>query len=164
MIFFLIAIASVLLDQASKWIVLHHVSPGPVFGDWVRITITHNTGAAFGLLPGARAPFIVISVVAAVGLIWAHYLLPPSDRARRVPMALILGGNLGNLVDRIRLGAVTDFIDVGVGSLRWPTFNVADIAVVVGALTLAGRLVYEMMEERRAPAHGVAEGDPVDMG
>jgi lipoprotein signal peptidase len=79
-------------------------------------------------------------------------------------MALILGGNVGNLVDRIRLGAVTDFIDVGVGSLRWPTFNVADIAVVVGALTLAGRLIYEMMEERRATSHGLAEGDPVDMG
>ncbi len=149
MIFYCLALVTVLLDQATKWTAVHGVDSGPVFGDFLRITLTYNTGAAFGVFPGARAPFIIISSVAALGLLYANHVLPRQDRARRVPMALILGGNLGNLFDRVRSGAVTDFIDMGLGGSRWPTYNVADIAVVVGAVALAARLILEMIEERR---------------
>jgi len=128
------------LDQVSKWWMLHHGSDRPLWGDVLRLTLTQNTGAAFGLFQGARLAFVGISVLAAGGLLYAHRILPAHDR-RRVWLALILGGNLGNLVDRIRLGHVTDFIDMGIGSARWPVYNLADVAVVAGALGLGWLLV-----------------------
>jgi signal peptidase II len=159
-IFYCVALLSALLDQLCKWAVLHHVPTGPVLGDFLRITLTHNTGAAFGLFPGARTAFVVASLVAAAGLVYAHHVLPPADRARRLPMALILGGSLGNLVDRLRLGQVTDFLDVGLGELRWPTFNLADVAVVAGALSLALALGAGRMARRglAAPVPGDGRG------
>jgi len=150
--FYALALCVLGLDQLSKWAVLHRVHAGPVFGDFLRITLTHNTGAAFGLFPGARTPFIIATLLAAAGLVYAHHVLPATDRARRIPMALILGGSLGNLFDRVRAGRVTDFIDVGVGDWRWPTFNTADIAVVVGAVALGGRIAWDLMREHRAAA------------
>lgn len=152
MIFYAVAILVLGLDQLSKWAVLHHGHAGPVCGDLVRITLTHNTGAAFGLFPGARTPFIIATLLAAAGLVYAHRVLPAADRARRIPMALILGGSMGNLFDRVRAGRVTDFIDVGVGDWRWPTFNAADIAVVVGAVALGWRIAWDLMCEHRAAA------------
>ena len=152
MSFYALALLVLGLDQLSKWAVLHRVHAGPVFGDLVRITLTHNSGAAFGLFPGARTPFIVATLPAAAGLGYANHALPAADRARRVPMALILGGSMGNLFDRVRAGRVTDFIDVGVGDWRWPTFNAADIAVVVGAVALGWRIAWDLMREHRAAA------------
>lgn len=161
MIFYAIALIAVALDHLTKWAVVHYALTGPVWGDVLRLTLTYNTGAAFGMFPGARAPFIVVSCVAAAGLIYANHVLPGDDRARRIPMALILGGNLGNLIDRVRLGQVTDFIDMGLGEMRWPTYNVADIAVVVGAVWLGWRLLFESAREKRAP-DALSSGQPVD--
>jgi signal peptidase II len=134
--FFALGIAVAAADQVAKWLVVHRLHDGPIAGDLLRLTLTHNTGAAFGLFPGARLSFIVVSVVAALGLVYAHRVLAPGD-ARRPLLALILGGNLGNLVDRIRLGHVVDFIDMGIGTARWPVYNLADVAVVLGAAGLA---------------------------
>jgi signal peptidase II len=92
---------------------------------------------------------------------YANHVLSHFDRARRIPMALILGGTLGNLVDRVRTGRVTDFIDMGIGASRWPTYNVADIAVVVGAVALAVRLVFEMVLEKQAAVE-VPAGESAD--
>lgn len=149
--FYVVALLVLVLDQASKWYVLHRLEDRPILGDLLRLTLTENTGAAFGLFPGARAPFIVISVVAAVGLAYASHTMRHGARWR-VMLALILGGNLGNLVDRIRLGHVTDFIDMGVRTTRWPVFNVADVAVVIGAAGLGLALLGDMARERRAAA------------
>ncbi len=156
MAFYGIAIVVVVLDQASKWIAIHIADGGPLLGDFLRLTLTYNTGAAFGLFPGARLPFVIISGVAALGLVYAHHVLSSADRARRIPLALVLGGTLGNLIDRVRVGRVTDFIDMGLGDLRWPTYNVADIAVVAGAAALAARLVTEIARERGG-AHCASE-------
>ena len=163
MAFYTIALSIVVLDHSTKWAAVHLAQGGPALGDLVRLTLTYNTGAAFGLFPGARGPFVVISAMAAAGLIYAHHVLPRSEHRRRLPMALILGGILGNLVDRVRLGQVTDFIDMGIGDLRWPTYNVADIAVVVGVVTLATRLVVEMLHERRARL-AVSARESADLG
>jgi len=132
--------------------VVHHLESGPILGDLLRLTLTENTGAAFGLFPGARGPFIAISLLAAVGLAYANHVLRPGDRLRRVPLALILGGNLGNLVDRVRLGRVTDFVDMGIGTARWPVYNLADVAVVLGTVSLAVALLLEMLVGRRQAA------------
>ena len=162
MIFYALSISAVLLDQVSKWIVVHHLDNGPILGDVLRLTLTENTGAAFGLFPGARLSFIAISILAAVGLVYANHVMRRRDPLRRAALALILGGNLGNLVDRVRVGRVTDFIDMGIGTARWPVYNLADVAVVVGALGLGLILVAEMVAEKRGarPAPGAAESVP----
>lgn len=148
--FYVTCLVVIALDQASKWWMLHHGSDRPLLGDVLRLTLTENTGAAFGMFQGARFAFVGISVAAAGGLLYANHVLPAADR-RRVWLALILGGNIGNLVDRIRLGHVTDFIDMGIGQARWPVYNAADIAVVAGALGL-GWLLLRPAAPAAAPA------------
>jgi signal peptidase II len=163
--FYLWCLAVVALDQGSKWWMTHHGSDRALLGDVLRLTLTQNTGAAFGLFQGARGMFVAVGLAAAAGLLFANYVLPPHDK-RRVMLALILGGNLGNLVDRARSGRVTDFIDMGIGSARWPVYNVADIAVVCGAAGLAWLLLRDGKPARvaAAPADAVApaEGTSTD--
>ena len=111
-----------------------------VIGDYVRLTYIHNPGAAFGISlgPYSRIIFLVLSIIALAALAAMYWATPTNDRSRLTSIALICGGALGNLLDRIRLSAgVVDFMDVGVGHLRWPVFNVADVAVTTGAIFLA---------------------------
>jgi signal peptidase II len=111
-----------------------------VIGDYVRLTYIHNPGAAFGISlgPYSRIIFLLLSLVALAALAGMYWATAAKDRSRLVSIALICGGALGNLLDRIRLSAgVVDFMDVGIGTLRWPVFNVADVAVTTGAIFLA---------------------------
>lgn len=157
--FYVACLAVVVLDQASKWWMLHHGSDRPLWGEWLRLTLTENQGAAFGLFQGGRAAFVAIGVAAAGGLLYAHRVLPAGDR-RRFWLALILGGNLGNLVDRLRLGHVTDFIDMGIGAARWPVYNLADVAVVAGALGLGALLLHPAPRPAAVEALPVPERPP----
>jgi len=137
------AAAVIALDQLTKWLASSRLlmgRPVPVLDDFVRFTLVHNTGAAFGLFPGSRIPFIVISVVAIAVVIYLFLRETYRSLANRILLGCILGGAIGNLVDRARLGWVVDFIDIGVGSVRWPVFNVADSAVTLGVLILAWNL------------------------
>lgn len=138
---FLACAAGVLaLDQLSKWLVSTRLllgEPVAVAGDFVRLTLVHNRGAAFGLFPGSRVPFIIVSVLAIAVVLYLFQRDAYRSALSRVLLGGILGGALGNLIDRARLGYVVDFIEVGVGSLRWPVFNVADSAVTVGVICLA---------------------------
>jgi len=163
--FYLWCLAVVALDQASKWWMTHHGSDRALLGDVLRLTLTRNSGAAFGLFQGARGMFVIVGLAAAAGLLYANRVLPPHDK-RRVMLGLILGGNVGNLIDRARSGRVTDFIDMGIGSVRWPVYNVADIAVVCGAVGLAWLLLRDGKPAAAppAPAEAVApaEGTSTD--
>ena len=138
---FLLSAAAVLaLDQLTKAVASARLflgDPVPVLGDTVRLTLVHNTGAAFGLFPGSRLPFIIVSTLAIAVVLFLFTREAYRGVAPRVLLGCILGGAIGNLVDRIRLGWVVDFIDVGLGSARWPVFNVADSAVTVGVILLA---------------------------
>lgn len=123
------------VDQVTKWLVVSAMAQGEsidVIGDFVRLWYVRNTGAAFSLLPGAIWLFVPVTLVALVMVGWFFR----SFRARgpwiHVVLGVILAGTLGNLTDRLRLGYVNDFISVGIGNTRFPTFNVADSAVVVG--------------------------------
>ncbi|MBN1826980.1 MAG: signal peptidase II [Candidatus Eisenbacteria bacterium] len=130
----LVALASVLLDQAAKGVVERSLALGEsidVIGGFFRLTHVQNPGGAFGLFRGAGAAFTALSTAAVVLLLAAAWRYPAAGRSR-IAYGLVLGGALGNLIDRIRLERVVDFLDFGVGGLRWPVFNVADIAVVVG--------------------------------
>jgi signal peptidase II len=140
LLFLLCAASIAVLDQATKAVAsaaLFLGDPVPVAGDVVRLTLVHNTGAAFGLFPGSRFPFIVISILAIAVVLYLYTREAYRGVPQRVLLGCILGGAVGNLVDRVRLGWVIDFIDVGIGRTRWPVFNVADSAVTVGVILLA---------------------------
>ena len=134
----------VLADAFTKFIAVDRLVPihvpHPVLGEWLRWTLVYNPGAAFGLHVGPWSRWIFMGLtVVALGVLWSLYRSSaPEARVRVLALTGIAGGALGNLVDRIRSPrGVVDFIDVGVGDWRWPTFNVADMAVSAGAITLA---------------------------
>jgi signal peptidase II len=140
------------LDQATKLFIdrtmdLH--TSIPVLPDFFSITYIRNKGAAFGLLANSsfRLPFfIMISIVAVVVIIAVFRKLRPEQQLTAVALALIFSGALGNLIDRVRLGEVIDFLDVHWYQHHWPAFNVADSAICVGVFLLACDM---LLEERR---------------
>ena len=142
-VFLLCAALVVSLDQVTKHLAASRLMPGEsisVLGDFIRLTLVHNTGAAFGLFPGSRVPFIVVSVVAIGVVLYLFFRETYRSVANRVLLGCILGGAIGNLIDRVRLGYVVDFIDIGFGTARWPVFNAADSAVTIGVILLAWNL------------------------
>jgi signal peptidase II len=125
-----------------------------VFGEWFQLRLVYNPGAAFGLHlgPYSRWIFFAVALAAVVLLNRMSRTTPAGDWFRQLALGLICGGAAGNLIDRIRSGrGVVDFIDVGVGTLRWPTFNVADIAVSCGAVALAISLWREDSKRAEQP-------------
>ncbi|HEV8497600.1 MAG TPA: signal peptidase II [Gemmatimonadaceae bacterium] len=116
--------------------------PHTVYGEWIRFTLVHNPGAAFGLQMGnpqfSRWIFMVLTIVALVILGRLYVVTRAGDIVRTLSLALVCGGAMGNLIDRVRSTmGVVDFIDIGFGDSRWPTFNIADMAVSLGAFLLA---------------------------
>ncbi|HTC24244.1 MAG TPA: signal peptidase II [Gemmatimonadales bacterium] len=155
-IFWIAALVVVALDLATKLLAEATLllTPGmPVIGDWFQLRLVYNRGAAFGLHVGpySRWVFFGVAIVAVLVLNRMSVQTSVGDRFRQLALGLVAGGAAGNLIDRIRSGrGVVDFLDVGVGSLRWPTFNVADIAVSCGGIALAIALWRE--DHRRARA------------
>ena len=129
-----------LLDQLTKLLVVETMARYQsidVLGSFFRLTHIHNPGAAFGLSLGSPGIHTVISVVALGVIVYLFWTLPMDARLLRTAMAMVLGGALGNIVDRIRLGEVVDFFDFGIGEeWRWPVFNVADSFITIGILIL----------------------------
>jgi signal peptidase II len=114
--------------------------PHEIIGDAVRFTLVYNPGAAFGISVGehSRWVFMTLTLVALAILAWLYQSTREGHRSRTLALALVCGGAIGNLIDRVRSDmGVVDFIDVGLGDSRWPTFNVADMAVSSGAFLLA---------------------------
>lgn len=136
------------LDFLSKRLVLAHadvlITKVRVIGDLVRFTYVRNDGAAMGLFPASRTVLIVVSSLAIVFLVVLYRRSQPELRIRRSALAAILGGALGNLVDRVFYnGLVVDFIDIGIGVHRFYTFNVADMGVTLGGVVLFLSLLRE---------------------
>jgi signal peptidase II len=137
-------LAVVLLDVVTKVtaerVLMPRQLPHDVLGDAVRFTLVFNPGAAFGLNLGplSRWIFLGLTLLALVILARLYRTSEAGDTPRVLALGLVCGGAVGNLIDRIRSPiGVVDFIDVGIGDHRWPTFNVADMAVSTGALLLA---------------------------
>lgn len=134
--------------------------PLAVIGDWVQLRLVYNQGAAFGIHVGehSRWVFFALAIIALIVLGSMARATRAGDHFRLLALALVCGGATGNLIDRIRspLGVV-DFVDVGVGSWRWPTFNVADSAITVGAIALAVSLWLEGRAQQRAKEARTAE-------
>lgn len=136
LVFFTIAATVVALDQFTKWLVRDHLA---LYEQWpdhaflhMRIIHVVNSGAAFGILQG-QTPFLIITSLFGLAAIALYYVYPPMDHGLiRVALGMQLGGAVGNLVDRVRVGQVTDFVDVG----RFPTFNVADSSITVSIIAV----------------------------
>ncbi|MEA3246721.1 MAG: signal peptidase II [Gemmatimonadota bacterium] len=173
--FFLIVAGIFAADQITKLVAVDMLSaayvPREVLGDVLRLTLVYNPGAAFGLHLGANSRwiFMALTVGALILLSRLYVETRPGDWPRTLSIALVSGGAMGNLLDRIRSArGVVDFIDVGVGASRWPTFNVADMAVSCGAILLAWVLWREDVERHRAAQHAQqarsGEGEPASAG
>lgn len=137
-LFTAIAVTVVVLDQLSKAWVVGRLAVGDgfeVLGDWVRIVHWRNTGALFGLLPQSAGAFAVVSVVV-IGLIVAYHAKAGRGLLVTLALGLLLGGALGNLVDRLRYGSVVDFVDMGIGAWRFYTYNLADAAISTAIVVL----------------------------
>jgi signal peptidase II len=142
-----------ILDQATKLYVDARFAlyeSVPVIPGWFHLTYIRNQGAAFGILSNSavRVPFfIAVAIVALLAILWYFRQLRADQQLAAFALALIFSGAIGNLVDRVRLGEVIDFLDVFWRHHHWPAFNVADSAICVGVALL----IWEMwMEERRA--------------
>jgi len=112
-------------------------TPVRVLGDYVRLTHTRNSGVAFGIGQGVRFPYAIFSILAIAVILWMFARGRAGGPVRSISLALILGGAIGNLVDRLGSGEVVDFIEVGIPRWHWPVFNVADSAITTGVLLFA---------------------------
>jgi signal peptidase II len=145
----------VILDQLSKAVVrfsLPLYQSVPVISGFFSLTHIENPGGAFGFLAGHQSSlqrlFFLIGTLAAVGvLIYLYKKIPATYSLLAAGLALIMGGALGNLMDRIRFGKVTDFLDFFIGHLHWPAFNVADSAVTVGGVIFIYHLIFRKMPD-----------------
>ncbi len=137
-----LSLAIIIADQISKtvmvnWLDLYETVPVLPF---FNLTMAHNTGAAFSFLAGAggwqRWFFVVLAAVISVVLIIWMRRLAPTAKLEAISLALIIGGAIGNVIDRLIYGYVIDFLDVYAGSYHWPAFNIADSAICIGAVLL----------------------------
>ena len=158
-IFWPIILVTVVVDVVTKAIAERSLAPRgiphEVLGNAVRLTLVYNPGAAFGLNLGPQSRWIFAALtLIALGILARLYRATAArDTWRTTALALVCAGAVGNLLDRVRsIFGVVDFIDIGIGDSRWPTFNVADMAVSVGAILLAWVLWQEDHSEAAASA------------
>jgi len=162
-VFWPIILVTTVLDVVTKAIAERSLTPRgiphEVLGNTVRLTLVYNPGAAFGLNLGPQSRFIfaALTLVALVILARLYRATPDRDTWRTVALGLVCAGAVGNLLDRVRsIFGVVDFIDIGIGDSRWPTFNVADMAVSAGAILLA----WVLWQEDRAAASSSGPAAP----
>lgn len=147
------------LDQLTKWLTvvnLEEYESFPVWQDVFHFTYVKNTGMAFGMLKDHRWVFMVFSTIAIVALIVYLFRFRPESRWMQVSMAMIIGGGIGNMIDRILLGYVVDFIDFTL--INFAVFNIADSFVCVGAGIMILCLVLDLIKEIKLEKAQKAEG------
>jgi signal peptidase II len=144
--------AVIVLDQVTKQLVAAqmYLFESIHLTGFLNLTYMHNTGAAFSMLAGAPSLlFVALGVIVTIAImVWLHRH-PRAYRGTAIALALILGGALGNVIDRVTRGYVIDFIDVHAGHWHWPAFNVADSAITIGAILL---ILGALLVRRRVPA------------
>lgn len=151
----LTALTILVADQLTKALVVANLAIGEnarLLGDLVQVWHAQNRGAAFSLFQGGTILFLVVSVLSIGMVAYFHRTLRDRTPWLHVVLGIILGGTLGNFIDRLRQGYVTDWLSVGIGDTRWPTFNVADSSVVVGIGILVVYLLLNNPDRREATA------------
>ena len=153
-----VAVTVVVVDQVTKAVVTSALAPGqsvPIIGDLLRIVFGQNTGALFGLFQNNALMFGVVSI-AVVGLIVAYHARAGASPYLTLTLGLLLGGAIGNMIDRLRLGYVVDFVDAGIGTVRFYTFNVADSAISLSILLLIIAAIRPSLVDGAATSSGEA--------
>ncbi|MEK3731107.1 MULTISPECIES: signal peptidase II [Paenibacillus] len=149
MVYYVIALIAFIIDQGTKFLIASRLEIGdkiPVIGDFFLITSHRNKGAAFGILQNQLWFFIIVTIAVVVGLVW--YLQKVRKEERKLlptALALVLGGALGNFIDRLLMGEVVDFLQFNFGSYTFPIFNVADSCIVIGV----GLIILDTLLEGR---------------
>ena len=161
----LVAGIVIALDQWTKELVRRSIPdytsvvPIPALGEYFVFEHVHNYGAAFGILQNMGNLFIIVAIVVVVGILAYVRYLPTEDWLVRLFLGLMLGGAIGNVIDRITQGYVTDFIKMGIpGVYYWPNYNIADSAIVIGVIGLGLYvLIDDMRKHRRQKAQESTE-------
>ena len=151
-----IILGSIALDQLTKWLAVAFLEGQPSFPIWqdvLHLTLAKNEGAAFGMLSDHRWVFMIFSTVAIIGLLIYLFRFPPKSRYVQITLAMIVGGGIGNMIDRVRLEYVIDFIDFCAFPFWTWIFNVADAFVVVGCgLAVLSMILDEIKEHKKKKA------------
>lgn len=155
----LFAVMALLLigDQTTKQIVVNTMEPGqsiPVWGETLEFTFVQNQGGAFGTSIGSNMLYIIVSLLVIAFVVFILYRRLGERPAVDISIAAMIGGAIGNLIDRFRFGSVVDFLDVdipdidmlGIQMQRWPVFNVADIAITVGIIIVILNILFAKSE------------------
>lgn len=156
--FLCICMAVVILDQISKWWILANFSmheSWEIIPGFFNLTYLTNTGAAFGIMAGQPSIyrtlfFVIVVTVALTAIYFLHKKVAVESRWYTVSLALISGGAIGNLIDRVRHGAVVDYFDFFIGDRHWPAFNVADAAITTGVLIFLFLNFLEFLETKKS--------------
>ncbi len=160
MYFFITAILVLILDQVSKLWISHSMSlhqSNAILGNFFRLNYRHNPYSAFSLNLGGRTFLTVVAIIAII-IVLAFYWRYRKLKHYSIALGLLLGGAIGNLIDRIRLGEVIDFLDVGIGTTRWPTFNVADAAITIGVGMLFVFILLEDLHSKKSTKESIVIG------
>jgi signal peptidase II len=169
--FVLIAAFAVIIDQVSKTFAARCLSPGPgidVWGDFFRLTLVTNPGGVFGSRLGSQNFYTLVSILAIAATLWFFFKAKADGGLFRVGLSLVLGGAVGNLIDRFRFGQVIDFLDFDFFNIsvppaklgiinfpgfhldRWPVFNLADSFILIGMVLIVIHLL--LTKEEKGPA------------
>ncbi|GGF82626.1 signal peptidase II [Paenibacillus aceti] len=154
MIYFLIALVMFLIDQGTKYLIATQLVIGeqiPVIGNFFLITSSRNRGAAFGILQEQRWFFIVITLIVVVGIIWYMQRIKHTGKKMlSIALSLVLGGAVGNFLDRAVSGEVVDFLQFNFGTYTFPIFNVADSCIVIGVIMIVLDSLLEVRKEKQS--------------
>lgn len=154
---FIIIIAGIVVDQISKWLAVVHLKGNLSFPLWegvLHFTYLENTGAAFGILKGNRWVFMSVSIIAIAGMLLFLIKYRPKNKLIAISISLIISGGIGNMIDRILLGYVVDFIDFAL--INFAIFNLADSWVCIGAALL---IIYMIFHKEGEPDKEDKQGD-----
>ena len=163
LVVFAIVLGVVCLDQLTKWLAVLYLQGEPSFPIWqdvLHFTYQTNRGAAFGMMSNSRWIFMITSTVAIIGILFYLIKYRPTNKWLVVSLSMIAGGGIGNMIDRVALGYVVDFIDFTL--INFAVFNVADSFVTVGACIMIVYLVLDMIQDYRAAKQNVAKKSDED--
>lgn len=166
--YFVISAIVFVLDMISKRVIVKELELGEqisVIGDFFLITSYRNTGAAFSILEDQRLFFLIVTIIITSGLVW--YMARVRNKARvslLLGLSLVLGGALGNFIDRARVGEVVDFLQFNFGSYTFPIFNLADTGICVGVGFIFLDSILSAREEKAAAMQAQLEGSGADPG
>ncbi|MFD3448065.1 signal peptidase II [Microbacteriaceae bacterium 4G12] len=146
MIYYLIALIIIAIDQVTKWLIVQNMEVGqsiPIINDVLYITSHRNTGAAWGILEGKMWFFYMITVIFVMAVVFYIQKYSKQDKLLGISLGLILGGAIGNFIDRVFRKEVVDFIHTYIFSYNFPVFNVADSALCVGVALILIQTLFE---------------------